>query len=39
VTFRQKRDKVDEWIEGTAERAEFDDRNDILQALHTCRVR
>ena len=26
VTFRQKRDKVDEWIEGFAERAEFDDR-------------
>jgi len=26
VTFRQKRDNVDEWIEGFADRAEFDDR-------------
>jgi lipopolysaccharide export system protein LptA len=31
VTFRQKRDKVDDWIEGSAQRAEFDDRNDLLR--------
>jgi len=31
VTFRQKRDKVDEWVDGEAQRAEFDDRNDILK--------
>ena len=30
VTFRQKRDNVDEFVEGFAERAEFDDRNDVL---------
>lgn len=39
VTFRQKRDKVDEWIEGTAERAEFDDRNDMLRLYNNARVR
>src|SRR5512132_1146702 len=33
VTFRQKRDNVDEWVEGFAQRAEFDDRNDLLK-LH-----
>jgi lipopolysaccharide export system protein LptA len=31
VTFRQKRDKVDDWIDGSAQRAEFDDRNDLLK--------
>jgi len=31
VTFRQKRDKVDDWIDGSAQRAEFDDRNDLLR--------
>ena len=39
VTFRQKRDKVDEWIEGTAERAEFDDRNDMLRLYNRARVK
>ena len=39
VTFRQKRDKVDEWVEGTAERAEFDDRNDVLKLYNRARVR
>jgi len=38
VTFRQKRDKVDEWIEGFAERAEFDDRNDVLKLFNKARV-
>ena len=39
VTFRQKRDKVDEWVEGFAERAEFDDRNDILRLFNRAKVK
>jgi lipopolysaccharide export system protein LptA len=39
VTFRQKRDKVDEWVEGSAERAEFDDRNDILKLFSRAKVK
>ena len=39
VTFRQKRDKVDEWVEGFAERAEFDDRNDVLKLYNKALVK
>jgi len=39
VTFRQKRDKVDEWVEGFADRAEFDDRNDVLKLYKRAKVR
>ena len=39
VTFRQKRDNVDEWVEGFAERAEFDDRNDVLKLFNRARVK
>jgi lipopolysaccharide export system protein LptA len=39
VTFRQKREKVDEWVEGFAERAEFDDRNEILKLYNKARVK
>jgi lipopolysaccharide export system protein LptA len=39
ATFKQKRDKVDEWVEGSAERAEFDDRNDVLRLFNRARVR
>jgi lipopolysaccharide export system protein LptA len=39
VTFRQKRDKTDEWVEGFAERAEFDDRNDVLRLFNRARVK
>jgi len=39
VTFRQKRDNADEWIEGFAERAEFDDRNDVLKLFNRARVK
>lgn len=39
VTFRQRRDKVDEWVEGFAERAEFDDRNDVLRLFNRARVK
>ena len=39
VTFRQKRDDVDEWIEGFADRAEFDDRSDVLKLFNRARVK
>ena len=39
VTFRQKRDNSDEWVEGTARRAEFDDRNDVLRLYEDARVK
>ena len=39
VTFRQKRDKVDEWIEGYAERAEFDDRAGMLKLFNRAKVK
>ena len=39
VTFRQKRDNVDEWVEGFAERAEFDDRNSVLKLYNNARVK
>lgn len=39
VTFRQKRDKVEEWIEATAERAEFEDRSEVLRLYNRARVK
>ena len=39
VTFRQKRDNTDEWIEGFADRAEFDDRNDVLKLFNRAKVK
>ena len=39
VTFRQKRDKVEEYVDGMAERAEFDDRNDVLRLYNRARVK
>jgi lipopolysaccharide export system protein LptA len=39
VTFRQKRDNAEEWIEGFAERAEFDDRNDVLKLFNRAKVK
>lgn len=39
VTFRQKRDNVDEWIEAFADRAEFDDRNDVIKLYERARVK
>lgn len=39
VTFRQKLDNSDEWVEGYAERAEFDDRNDVLRLYNHARVK
>lgn len=39
VTFRQKRDNVNDWIEGFAERAEFDDRDDVLKLFSRAKVK
>jgi len=39
VTFRQKRDNVDEYVEGYALRAEFDDLNDIVKLFEKARVK
>jgi lipopolysaccharide export system protein LptA len=39
VTFRQKRDTVDEWIEGEAQRAEFDEKADVLKLFTRARVK
>jgi lipopolysaccharide export system protein LptA len=39
VTFRQKRDKTDDWVEGEAQRAEFDDRSDLLKLLSQARLK
>lgn len=39
VTFRQKRDKTEEYVDGMAERAEFDDRNDVLRLYSRAKVK
>lgn len=39
VTFRQKREKADDFIEGDAERAEFDDRTEILKLFNRARMK
>lgn len=39
VTFRQKLDSSEEWVEGYAQRAEFDDRNDMLRLYDNARVK
>ncbi|HUJ01316.1 MAG TPA: lipopolysaccharide transport periplasmic protein LptA [Usitatibacter sp.] len=39
VTFRQKLDNSEEWVEGYAQRAEFDDRNDMLRLYDDARVK
>jgi lipopolysaccharide export system protein LptA len=39
VTFRQKRDKVDDWIEGWALRAEFDDRSELLRLYSSAKLK
>ncbi len=39
VTFRQRRDQTDEWIEGSAERAEFDDKSDMLKLFNRARLK
>jgi len=37
--FRQKRDNVDEYVEGYAQRAEFDDLNDMLKLYDKAKVK
>ncbi len=39
ATFRQKRDGVDEWIEGEAERLEYDGKNDTIRFVTNAAVR
>lgn len=39
ATFRQKRDGVDEYIEGEAERLEYDARNDTVRFVNRASVR
>lgn len=39
VTFRQKRDKVDEYVDGQAQRAEFDEKADVLRLFTRARVK
>lgn len=39
ATFRQKRDGVDEWIEGQADRLEYDGRADVIRFVGNAQVR
>lgn len=39
VTFRQKREGCDEYIDGFAQRAEFDDRKDVLKLISRARIK
>ena len=39
VTFRQKRDKAEDYIEGFAQRAEFDDKSDLLRLHDRARLK
>lgn len=39
VSFRQKRDQAEDWVEGWAERAEFDDRTDMLRLVSRARLK
>lgn len=39
ATFRQKREGVDEFIEGTAERIEYDSRGDVVRFVGAAQVR
>jgi lipopolysaccharide export system protein LptA len=39
ATFRQKRDGVDEWIEGRADRLEYDGRSDTVRFVGNAQIR
>lgn len=39
ATFRQKRDGVDQWIEGRAEELEYDGRNETVRLIRDAKVR
>jgi lipopolysaccharide export system protein LptA len=39
ATYRQKRDAPDEWIEGDAERLEYDGKSDVIRFVNNASVR
>lgn len=39
ATFRQKRDSPDEWIEGNAERLEYDGKSDVIRFVNNASVK
>jgi lipopolysaccharide export system protein LptA len=39
VAFRQKRDKVDDYIEGWAERAEYDNKSEVMKLFNKARIK
>jgi lipopolysaccharide export system protein LptA len=39
VTYREKRDNVDDWVEGFAQRVEFDEKSDLLKLFDNARVK
>lgn len=39
ATFRQKRDEPDEWIEGDAERLEYDGKSDVVRFINNASAR
>jgi lipopolysaccharide export system protein LptA len=39
VSFRQKRDKVDDYIEGWAERAEYDNKSEVMKLFNKARIK
>lgn len=39
VQFRQKRDGIDEWIEGQAQRVEYDSAAQVVRLIHRAQVR
>jgi lipopolysaccharide export system protein LptA len=39
VTFRQKRDRADDYVEGVADRAEFDDKSDMLRLFSRAKLK
>lgn len=39
ATFRQKRDEPDEWIEGDAERLEYDGKSDVVRFVNNASAR
>lgn len=39
ATFRQKRDDIDEYIDGHAERLEYDERGDVIRFVNNASVR
>jgi lipopolysaccharide export system protein LptA len=39
VAFRQKRDKADDYIEGWAERAEYDNKSEVMKLFNKARIK